>query len=473
MKFLYFPTLLLTSVLLIAAAGIDLNNLPDYVGLDIPNYVLKDNTPPFNDITNEGATLGRVLFYDKKLSANNTISCASCHQQQFAFSDTSLASVGLHGGFTGRHSMRLVNSRFGDENRFFWDKRALSLEDQSTKPIQDHVEMGFSGFDGAPTLDSLIRKLEGVDYYKELFTLAFGDDTITEARMQQAISQFVRSITSFDSRFDSGFVAAANLLQPFPNFTQEENMGKMIFIQPAVQGGAGCQGCHQAPEFDIDPNSGNNGVIGVIGDSNAVDLTNTRAPSLRNLVNPDGVPNGPFMHDGSMKSLLEVVNHYDSINFNPMENNLLDGRLRGAGGPGQGPPQGQRLRLDSTEKAALVAFLKTLTGVDVYTNEIWSDPFDEGGNLNYTSLNTASNQDLAPEPAISIYPNPASDYVKFDLPLGEFDLNVLNLNGQVMGRQTISHGQRMDLSLFGAGVYFFHLSKSNTKESYVRKVVIR
>jgi len=94
------------------------------------------------------ATLGRVLFYDKQLSANGAIACASCHKQEFAFSDTAQQSVGLNGGLTGRHSMRLVNSRFADEVRFFWDERASSLEDQTTQPIQDHVEMGFSGENG-------------------------------------------------------------------------------------------------------------------------------------------------------------------------------------------------------------------------------------------------------------------------------------------------------------------------------------
>lgn len=120
-------------------------------------------------ITDAGATLGRVLFYDKKLSVDNTLSCSSCHQQAFAFSDTAIVSKGIMNGVTKRHSMRLVNARFSAEKRFFWDERAETLEDQTTMPIKDHAELGFSGMDGRPTFQDLLKKLEALDYYQELF----------------------------------------------------------------------------------------------------------------------------------------------------------------------------------------------------------------------------------------------------------------------------------------------------------------
>src|SRR5690606_26634194 len=161
---------------------------------------------------------------------------ASCHQQQFAFSDTAKLSIGLNGGLTGRHSMRLINSRFADEVKFFWDERATSLEDQTTRPIQDHIEMGFSGTNGQPDLDSLIRKLNRMDYYNILFEFAFGNDEITEAKMQSALAQFVRSIQSFDSKFDAGRAAAASDNVQFANFTQQENQGKMLFLMPPPMG---------------------------------------------------------------------------------------------------------------------------------------------------------------------------------------------------------------------------------------------
>jgi cytochrome c peroxidase len=350
-------------------------NLPDvefnYANQSIPNYITKDNTGN-NNISDKTAMLGRVLFYDESLSENYTVSCASCHQQEHAFSDGALQSLGRDGGLTGRHSMRLVNTRFANEMRFFWDERATSLEDQTTKPIQDHVEMGFSGADGDPSFDDLIARLKEIEYYPELFNQAFNSEEITEEKIQLALAQFIRSIQSFDSKFDEGFAAVGgrNLNQDFPNFTEEENLGKRLFLDPPPLGGAGCAGCHNAPEFDIDPNSRNNGVIGVIGSNSEVDLTNTRSPSLRDLVNTSGELNGPFMHDGSFRTLEEVIEHYNEIPNNNSNTNL-DPRLSGP----PGTPTNQALNLTDEEKNALVAFLKTLTGSDVYTNEKWSDPF--------------------------------------------------------------------------------------------------
>lgn len=375
MKQIHVFVLILGSTILMSAS-IDFANLFNYT-TPAPNYINRDNTPIDNQITDEQATLGRVLFYDKNLSSNNTTSCASCHQQEFAFGDPDLASIGFEGGTTGRHSMRLVNARFGEEERFFWDERATNLEDQTTHPIQDHIEMGFSGTNGQDDLNDLITKLSNISYYKELFVLAYGDALITEDRIQKALAQFVRSIQSFDSKYDIGLAAAGNNLNAnFNNFTTEENRGKNLFMS---NNGARCNTCHNAPNFDIDENSDNNNVIGVIGDPNAVDLTNTRAPSLRDLVNPNGIINGPFMHDGSLTTLLDVINHYDQIIIDPRNNNL-DNRLRGGGG-GQGGGQGQNLNLSNTDKNDLIAFLTTLTGSDMYTNEKWSNPFAADGSL--------------------------------------------------------------------------------------------
>ena len=267
--------------MLMLTGTIDLENLPNYANQPVPNYINRDNTPRNNPITDQGATLGRVLFYDTNLSANNSVSCASCHQQEFAFGDPLVQSEGLSKGLTGRHSMRLVNARFAEEVRFFWDERATSLEDQTTRPIQDHIEMGFSGEEGDPSLDSLINKLSQIDYYQQLFQVTYGDNTITEARMQSALAQFIRSIQSFDSKYDEGRVMVNNNNTDFPNFTTQENLGKRLFTNPTNRNGANCQACHNAPTFDIDSNSRNNGIIGVAGDPTGVDVTNTRAPSLR------------------------------------------------------------------------------------------------------------------------------------------------------------------------------------------------
>lgn len=352
---------------------IDPNNLANYANQAKPNYINKENTGS-NPITNAKATLGRVLFYDKNLSIDNTISCASCHKQQFAFSDTAIASKGVAGGLTARHSMRLVNARFGVETKFFWDERAATLEIQTTKPVQDHAEMGFSGQSGRPGLADLLAKLQGINYYNELFKFVYGDITVTEARLQECLAQFVRSIQSFDTKYDAGRALVANDGQPFPNFTAEENLGKQVFLTPPVfnpsgvriGGGAGCNGCHNAPEFDIDPNTKNNGIIGKISGT-GIDITVTRAPSLRNVTNAAGIPNGPFMHTGNLVTLQNAIGHYGTINIAPGNTNL-DPRLMPGG-------NGQQLNFTAQEINALIAFLKTLSGTNVYTDAKWSSPF--------------------------------------------------------------------------------------------------
>ncbi|MCH7525201.1 MAG: cytochrome-c peroxidase [Bacteroidetes bacterium] len=142
-------------------------NLPatafNYTNINFPtsfnSFVMDvlDNTPSDNLTTDAGATLGRVLFYDKNMSVNNTIACASCHIQSGGFSDNRTLSEGFEGGFTGRNSMGLANSRFYESGLFFWDHRAATLEDQVLMPIQDAVEMGM-------TLEDLVTKLSAFEF---------------------------------------------------------------------------------------------------------------------------------------------------------------------------------------------------------------------------------------------------------------------------------------------------------------------
>ena len=256
---------------------------------------------------------------------------------------------------------------------FFWDERANSLEQQTTMPIQDHLEMGFSGEDGDQNINDLIAKLSELPYYEDLFLLAFGSTEISEERMQNALAQFTRSIQSFDSKYDEGRRQVNNDGQHFPNFSQEENLGKQLFNQPPVfdntgnrvSGGIGCAGCHRGSEFDIDPISLNNGVIG-IADDVGVDVTVTRSPSLQDVVKENGESNGPFMHIGASNNLSTVLDHYNNINR--AGNNNLDPRLMPNG-------NGQRLNMTQQEKDAVIAFLRTLSGTNVYVNEKWSTHF--------------------------------------------------------------------------------------------------
>lgn len=354
-------------------SSVDLNNLANYANQSVPAYITKDNSA-LNQISDKGATLGRILFYDKKMSSNNTISCSTCHKQEVAFGDNTVASTGVN-GTTGRHSMRLINTRFATESKFFWDERAASLEIQTTMPIKDHGEMGFSGTGGDLSFNDLIVKLSAVDYYKELFKFVYGTEEITETKIQFALAQFIRSIQSFDSKYDVGRTFAPNDGAPFANFSAQENQGKNLFLAPPTfnasgsrtGGGIGCAGCHRAPEFDIDPNTRNNGIIGTISGI-GIDITNTRAPSLRNLVKTDGTLNGQMMHTGVITTLQAAIGHYGTINIAPGNTNL-DPRLTPGG-------NGQQLNLTATEVDAVIAFLKTLSGTDVYTNTKWSNPFN-------------------------------------------------------------------------------------------------
>lgn len=352
---------------------IDFDNPANYANQSKPAYITKDNVGG-NGIIDKQATLGRILFYDKNLSIDNSISCGSCHKQAIAFSDTAIQSLGVSNGKTIRHSMRLINARFANESKFFWNERANNLETQTTMPIQDHLEMGFSGESGRGNLNTLLAKLQAIPYYPELFTWAYGDNRVTETRMQSALAQFIRSIQSFDSKYDAGRSQVQNDQASFPNFTALENQGKTLFLTPPVfnanservGGGFGCQGCHQAPEFDIDPNSRNNGIIGVIG-STDLDVGVTRAPSLRDVVNEQGNVNGPLMHTGAVRGLNNMLGHYNDINA-PARNTNLDPRLR--------PNNiGQKLQMTPNEITAVVQFLRTLSGKNVYVDKKWSDPF--------------------------------------------------------------------------------------------------
>jgi len=385
-----FSLLSLTAMVFILGAA-TLPNLPqtlnNYANIVLPgefmsNYVNGiDNTPEDNPISNAGSTLGRVLFYDVNLSVNNTVSCASCHQQAHSFSDPEQFSTGFDGQKTARNSMSLPNSRWYNNGRFFWDERAASLEDQALIPIESMVEMGMD-------LDDLILKLDTIPYYPPLFESAFGSATITSGRIAQALAQFQRSMVSFNSKFDEGIRIGHTFGQDFSNFTDQENLGKRLFRGRNANNqntGINCASCHLddfnannnadvneaifkdivarnigldlVTEADADPGEG-----GANGNQN--DVGKFKSPSLRNIA-----LTAPFMHDGRFNTLEEVINHYSTeIKAHPN----LDNRLRdGNNGPPATPNYTQE------EKDALITFMHTLTDNTIATNSIWSDPFNE------------------------------------------------------------------------------------------------
>lgn len=320
--------------------------LPSY--LDVPATRRADNTPDDNPVTDAGATLGRVLFYDVRLSQNETVSCASCHRQDHGFSDSERLSAGFEGEPTARNSMGLSFARYYANGQFFWDERVRALEHQALEPIQDLVEMGL-------TLDELVARLQATSFYPGLFADAFGTPEVTSDRVALALSQFIRSIVAPHSRYDAARQAQGGPPgRPMAGLTDQENQGLDLFF-----GRGRCAECHVGDLF-----------VGDHATSNGLDPTNTddgagggrfKTVSLRNVA-----LTAPFMHDGRFATLEEVVEHYDSgIQRSPG----LDNRLRGRGG------SPVRLNLSAAERAALVAFLNTLTDSTLATDPRWADPF--------------------------------------------------------------------------------------------------
>lgn len=342
---------------------IDFNALDNFASPSLPAYydgtvATDDNTPAANAITNRTASLGRVLFNDRRLSVNDTISCASCHRQANGFSDPRQFSTGVSGtAFTTAHAMRLGNISYYRPGSMFWDKRAASVEIQATQPIQNAIEMGWDASAGG--IAALITKMNATTYYPDLFNFAFGSPTITEARIQQALAQFQRAMVSTGSKWDTGYANVFSATGPnrnlgvdLPNFTAQENRGRTLYFTPPNQGGAGCAACHSAPTFALAANSLSNGL-------DAGETRIFKSPSLKNM----GV-GGPYMHDGRFTTLEQVVEHYNSgVQAGP----AVDNRLLRNGVP-------QRLNLSVADKAALAAFLRTLDDTALMTDPKFSSP---------------------------------------------------------------------------------------------------
>jgi cytochrome c peroxidase len=303
--------------------------------------VANDNTPANNPITNDGATLGRVLFYDKQLSKNNTISCASCHKQEFSFDDNLALSKGFLGGNTSRNSMALLNIRFYKSGKMFWDERATSAEQQALKPIQDHVEMGL-------TLAELETKVNALSYYTPLFQKAFGSSQIDSIKIAKALSQFERSIVTYQAKYD-------RVKQGIETFTPAEAQGEVLFNTAPTPppGGAvppSCNSCHTAPMF-----------------VNSV-ATNTTPFALQDALDL-GINNQNRFKSSSLRNIATRT----ALFHNGRIANVQAMLTAGASGTGTQPIPAHSVQPQDVQN--LIAFMNTLTDNTITTDEKFSNPF--------------------------------------------------------------------------------------------------
>lgn len=306
--------------------------------LVIPQGLPPMNIPSNNPLTVEGVALGKRLFYDPILSANNTQSCASCHLQETGFSESSQFSTGIDGIQGERNAMPLMN--LGWQTKFFWDGGANGLESQVIGPITNPIEMH-------ETMENVVAKLNAHAEYPELFKAAFGSAEASSQNIMRAIAQFERTLISGNSKYDQ-YMRGETFLS-----SQELN-GLSLFTDMEK---GDCSHCHSLGSTFSDFEFRNTGLDSIPLDEgrylitlNQGDRGKFKTPSLRNVE-----LTAPFMHDGRFQTLLECVQHYNtgfrySANLDPNLSFAVKGRMT------------------QQEMEDLVAFMKTLTDMEFVNN---------------------------------------------------------------------------------------------------------
>lgn len=334
--------------------------------LDFPLYYTTPSTVYDKDL----ATLGRVLFYDKNLSKDKTISCGSCHKQEIAFSDDVAFSEGIEGRSTARNSLALgsvfsFSEYYGAESfgriPFFWDNRASTVAEQAIATFGNEQEMGME-------MHEVVSRVNEQPYYGPLFAAAFGRSTeVTEDNVLEAITEFVNSMGSFDSKFDQALShetggpvsnAATYATQDFSQFSVTENLGKALYQRD-------CASCHSPVISAPSRTRSNNGLAEVYEDKGIGEISSGpenvamfKVPTLRNIA-----LTAPYMHDGSFPTLESVIEHYSS---GIKDHDNLDNGLQPGG-----------FGYTQAEKDALLAFLNTTTDEGYIAAEKYSDPFKQ------------------------------------------------------------------------------------------------
>jgi cytochrome c peroxidase len=308
--------------------------IPIPVPLGLPSVTFPADNPP----TAETIALGRKLFYDTKLSQDNSTACATCHNPTFEFTDALKTSRGVRGMTGTRNAPTVVNAAYLPLQ--FWDGRAVSLEEQAAGPIADPVEMN-------QTHEVSVSKLNADPAYAPMFLKAFGSDTITIGRIQKALASFERTLLSGNSAFDRyEFGGDKQALTP------AQIRGLALFLSPTK---GNCAACHivnsryalftDGKFHNLGEGVGEDGGFKDVGRFNqtkiAADQGAFKTPTLRDVANT-----APYMHDGSLKTLKEVVDFY-------------------AGGGNSNPELDKEIRviqLSGRERSDLVEFLQSLTG---------------------------------------------------------------------------------------------------------------
>jgi cytochrome c peroxidase len=334
---------------------------------EVPFVFGRFQLPPDNPLTQEAVELGRRLFYDPILSADNTVSCSTCHLQRLAFTDGKRTGVGISGEPLAFNSMSLTNLMWGPR-RFFWNGRATTLEEQALIPIQHPDEM-------AQDLDELVDELSADSLYPGLFKAAYG--RIDASSIASALATFERTLVSANSRYDQYLRGEIGL-------TEQEELGRKLFMAhpdtKAALRGANCIDCHSQfltsgfnTRFDGFINNGLDAEVDLPPGLQEVTgkpehRGQFKVPTLRNIA-----LTAPYMHDGRFATLEEVMDHYnDGIRVSSTLSPLIleASNLEVAG------DFGVSLNLSQEETAAVIAFLHTLTDEDFVTDERFSSPFE-------------------------------------------------------------------------------------------------
>ncbi len=332
---------------------------PTPYNLNIPTHFPDMLIPEDNPLTKEGVELGRFLFYEKRLSGDNTMSCASCHMPESGFSDPSQFSVGIDGIAGTRQSMALVN--LGWENFFFWDGGKSNLEAQILEPVPNPIEMHQSWKDAVAKLNADVK-------YRNRFFRAFNEEGIDSIKVAKAIAQFLRTLISAESKYDvmykyeNGMALNASEQSILGTIDPEEWAGYDLFKS---LDGADCFHCHNGPLMQVKKFSNNGLMPNAINDLGRAHVTNNpednykfKVPTLRNIA-----LTAPYMHDGRFATLDEVIEHYSSgIHMSPTIDPLIEFGSQGG------------VQLDAQEKHLLKKFLLTLTDNNFINNPNFKDP---------------------------------------------------------------------------------------------------